>query len=115
MHGFAVVAYWEVRRTFRNKLLLVLAVALPFVLAFISLRIYEGSLKANYTVVAVIFAVSILSAAVRVIRDRVSGFAAGLKSTPVSSSVIAAGRILSWVIYAAIQIVLYIVLSNILG
>lgn len=115
MSVFFVVAFWETRRIFKNRTAVAAGIVAPLIIALMAhFGVEEGLLRLLYAA-CWISAVSLFFAAVRFVGDRVSGFAQGLYSSPVNKFAVAAGRAASWVVFAVLQVGLYVVFVRILG
>jgi hypothetical protein len=92
--------------------MMVLGIVVPVALSVLFVK--YGSLGMVYAACA-ISAVSLFLAVIRFLGDKVSGFAQGLSGSPTHQFAIIVGRTASWIIFAALQIVFYAVISHVLS
>ena len=116
MHRAVVLAYWEIRRVLRSRRAAAAVLIVPAVGAAACLLPWHSmasALKVCFPAVAVLFAWLIIY--IRASSDRVSGFAAGIDSSPAAGGIAFAARFLTWLVLALVQIGIFHSVVRIVG
>jgi hypothetical protein len=108
---------WETRRINRSRATALAIVAIPVV--WVVLQVFaQAEYKAGASHIH-FFEIALVTAAVlicfRILRDKASGFLAGLESVPSHTKIVAASRIMTGIVIAAAQICIYAALKHFTG
>lgn len=108
-----LLTYWEIRRLLRARAAIASVLTVPIV----GIILHILMKTANSTLLVTITALTVGAVLVytRLILDRASGFAVGLESTPSAGAIVIGARILTCLVAASVQIVIFSLISHFIG
>lgn len=108
-----LLTYWEIRRLLRTRAAIATVLGVPIVGILLNLLLRHHKMGHYFPLIALISAATMVYT--RFVIDRCSGFAAGLNSTPSAGPITIGARILTCILAAATQMMIFGLFYHLLG